>query len=303
VPQDTLVYKGPTMIPIDPFDFFPHPQMVNIHDDLPAIHRFYATRNHLKDMERQGFYRNVDFIDWKHEGKLSEPELDERKKERRNLAGVKETQEEKDAVECYEWQGMYDLDGTGERVNAILVVTADNIVLRAEELPYYDKKKTYEYMKIFPIQGEFYGQGLIEKQHAIESELVNRSGQFVHVDRGQGENLQTDFLYRMQPEMIAPDAYNILNMIKGYAQSVSLAQAPATGDLPGSKQTATAVSTAFGQSCAVVCSESISSLSMRLTRYVLSDRAVHTGKRSVLPTLPVRLILYHLVQVVRLTKP
>jgi hypothetical protein len=81
-----------------------------------------------------------------------------------------------------------------------------------------------------------------------ESELVNRSGQFVHVDKTLGENLQTDFIYRMQPEMIAPDAYNVLAMMKQYAQSASSAQAPTTGDLPASKQTATAVSTAFGQS-------------------------------------------------------
>ena len=38
--KDVVVYSGPDLITVDPFDFFPHPAMVDIDDDLPIIHRF-----------------------------------------------------------------------------------------------------------------------------------------------------------------------------------------------------------------------------------------------------------------------
>jgi len=277
--EEVEVYKGPTYIPVDIFDFFPHPEMKHIDDDLPVIHRFFATKEHLEAMERQGLYENVKYVKFNEES-TNETEDDQNKQRRRRLAGVDDSTSGKDVVECYEWQGPFDIDGDGSKENCVLVVTKDGVVLRAEEMPYYDRKKTYCMMRIFNIPNELWGIGVVEKQQPMieganilmnvildmftmnvnspvlvkdgfidDDELVARQGQIMHVDPdllSPGEPISTVF-ERIIPGNIAPDAYNLLEMFKTDGKNVTTVTDTKAGHVPSSKQTATAVQTAFTQ--------------------------------------------------------
>jgi hypothetical protein len=280
---EKLVYRGPTMIPVDIFDFFPHPDLVEMEDDLPIIHRFIATPELVAERERQGLYKHTKYIKWK-QADISEEQRseNEEKKGRRKLAtGGGSYGATRKGVECYEWQGMFDLKANNERVNCICVVTEDGIVLRADKLPYHDGEKTYICSRINRMPGEFWGVGAIEKQHTMihgvnalnntildalyqgvhpvrlvddkgipnQSELVNRRGQIVHVNRRDGEALES-YYRTLPPERVAPDAWQAMGMYKEWAGEASGRTDFMRGHMPSQKQTATASNITYTQAAA-----------------------------------------------------
>lgn len=282
VRSEKLVYKGPAITPVDIFDFFPHPDMVELDDDVPIIHRFIATPEHIKERARQGLYKNTRYVDF--EKKISQ--LDDgdhaEKRERRELAGIKYHAATRLGVECYEWQGMYDLHENDIRVNCVFVVTSDGVLLRADELPYDDQEKTYICPRINRTAGEFWGVGLIEKQHPMihglnalnntlldalyqavhkkrlidskgipnKAELVNRQGQIIRIQRrGAGEPL--DNYYReLDVGRVAPDVWQAMGMYQDWASKASGVADFMKGYLPSKVQSATAIQTTSSQASA-----------------------------------------------------
>lgn len=283
VRSEKLVYRGPTLIQVDIFDFFPHPDMIEPEDDLAIIHRFIATPELVAERKRQGLYKNTQHINWEHANISEEERSDnEEKKRRHDLAGRDgDYGATRKGVEAYEWQGMYDLKGNGKRVNSVCVVTEDGIVLRADELPYHDGEKTYIVPRINRIAGEFWGIGAVEKEHPMihgvnalnntgldalyqgvhpptlvdakgipnQSELVNRKNQIIHVNRGQNESLE-NYFRRLPPENVAPDVWRAMGMYKEWAGEASGRTDFMKGQLPSKDQTARAVSTTFKQASA-----------------------------------------------------
>jgi len=45
---------GATLITVDVLDFFPHPAMIDINDDLPVIHRFRISPEQLVEKAKSG---------------------------------------------------------------------------------------------------------------------------------------------------------------------------------------------------------------------------------------------------------
>ncbi len=283
VKSEKLVYRGPALIPVDIFDFFPHPDMIEPEDDLPIIHRFIITPELATERKRQGLYRNTKYIDWKRANMSQETQSDnEEKRDRRKMAGGGDDYgATRKGVEAYEWQGMYDLEGNNKRVNTVCVVTEDGIVLRADELPYHDEEKTYIVPRINRMPGEFWGIGAIEKEHPMihgvnalnntmldalyqgvhpprlvddkgvkdQSELVNRKGQIIHITRRDNESLDSYFK-TLPPQQVAPDVWRAMGMYKDMAGDASGRKDFMKGSLPDKGQTATAVSTTFKQASA-----------------------------------------------------
>lgn len=283
IESEKMVYRGPTLVPVDIFDFFPHPDLVEPEEPLPKIHRFIATPEMVEERSRQGLFKNTRYINWDHANLDEEEQTDsEPKKERRRLArgggGHGATQK---GIECYEWVGMYDIDNSGKRANSVCVVTEDGIVLRDEPLPYHDQDGPYICPRINRIPGEFWGIGAIEKQHPMihgvnalnntmldalyqgvhpprlvdergipnQSELVNRKGQIIHVRRKDGENME-NYFKQLHPQSVAPDVWNAMGTYKDWAGEASGRTEFMRGQVPSESQTATAVDRTFRQASA-----------------------------------------------------
>lgn len=276
--QRTLVlkYKGPKVIPIDIFDFLPHRNLVDIDKDrLPICHRVYRPLSYLKQKQEEGVYRNVEYIVTDDLGDASVSDDDRPQRARRQDTDVMPgASNVHSGVECIEWEGWREYEG--EEQWCIAMIGPGNVVLRFEPLPYYERM--YGAQRLFRIPGEFWGIGVVEKNHMIihahdammnitldafyqgvnpqtlvaneaidDAELVARAGQITHVNTADGEKPLTNFVYRMEPQFVSQDAYILMDRLEKYGEDLSIVTDIKKGNVPAGKQTATAITTSFTQ--------------------------------------------------------
>jgi len=270
------VYSGPIIIPVDIFDYFPHPDKLDDDDDLSTIHRFYASRPHLEKMQYAGIYKNVDHIDYEKEyGAAEYDPAAQHKRERKDFLGINTGAEERSGVLCYERQGLFK-DDDGDLVLHTQCCTSGGVVLLDEVNPL--EMSLFLSQRVYPIEGEYWGHGIVEKdrpniqaanrilQDMLDAlkmnihrmmiadkrvdnrELLNRPGGIVHVDLDSDRRTVNDYVGFIQPGTIPPDAWNMYNMCRENSQNLSGATDIKMGNLPNSKQTARAISEAQSQS-------------------------------------------------------
>lgn len=159
------VYDGPELIPVDLFEFFPDPEAVDIEDARYIIERFYKPRKYLKELEKQGIYKNIDDIP--QQG-ANLKERDERQANINFHNPINNNEmEDNDVIELLElW--------TDERV---ITLANKHTIIRNEINPYWDGVKPYVKMVLVPVQNEFYGIGAIEPMQYLQHELNDKRNQ------------------------------------------------------------------------------------------------------------------------------
>lgn len=281
VRTEYLAYKGAFYEPLDVFDFFPHPDKIDIDDDAPICHRFYPSPAILRERERNGIYRNVQLVlnALKESGVSRDGEGQSTKQTRREAMGMDyNLTMEQNYPECIEWQGRFDIndDGYDERViGTIAYVGNEPILLRFSEDTYNMDESHYVCGRLFRVPGEFMSIGLGEmlisdekaatsllramldsyyrmarpRTTVIEGALVDENE--LKVPFGTVHINETDYgqdaLRELPAQPIGQDGYALLSDIKNNSKARSAVADMMAGRIPGQKTTATVGSQAFNQ--------------------------------------------------------
>lgn len=285
-----LVYRGPNITKVDVFNWYPHPDMASENDNLPIIEDAVLDYEALIEGRDSDAYINVDELLSKLENLGVNPDTgrlhagadldnDEYKTKRRAMVGIKSPGDISVGVKVHEWQGPYDIDHDHRREKCIFTVTADNTVIQAEELPYHDRRSSYVVFKLFPVPGEIWAQGMIEKAHqsyhianmlmsnmlthvainlhpptlidkdrVFNSQLLGVPGGLVKIKVESGRALNS-YIQPLSPQQLSGDVYQIYEYNRENVQIASGGDDIRSGRIPGrGQQTAKAVGIANTQS-------------------------------------------------------
>ena len=277
---EELIYHGPTLIPIDIFDFFPHVDMVDIADDLPIIHRFKPSQAMLFERAKSGIYENVQqvFTAMSEGAPSLDEDVEKFKKRRRELTGINYQGDDTKFPELLEWQGRFDIndDGIDECCVGVVANLDDGILLRLDQYPDYGEDKNYIMGRMFRVQNEFWGIGLVEKQandqkaatairnclhdnmykHAqartfVENMALENESEMdvprgvVHVNNDGRSILEKVFVEPITP--IGEDGYRLLQDTISSGQAKGGINDMKAGRVPDQATTATVGSQAFAQ--------------------------------------------------------
>lgn len=163
-------YSGPMVEVISPEDFWMDPMAKTVEEAQFVIHRVWRTYGELRDMERDGIYKNVEKVkEWANK---SADELDnEESAERYAAAGQidpatnaspnQDIQPARRKLEVFEWWGLIDLKGDGYQEPYLVVVCGDSI-LRMEKNPYGHGQAPFEVLRPMLDPFKFSGVGMPE---------------------------------------------------------------------------------------------------------------------------------------------
>ena len=159
------IYDAPELIPVDLFEFYPDPEAIDIEDARYVIERFYKPRKYLKELEKQGIYKNIDDVPFQGSNLK---ERDDRLSSINFQTPVNNNEmEDNDIVDLLEFW-------TDERC---ITVANQSTLIRNEHNPYWDGQKPYVKMILVPVQNEFYGIGAIEPMQFLQHELNDKRNQ------------------------------------------------------------------------------------------------------------------------------
>lgn len=163
--QKKVVYDGPCVEVVDLYDFFIDPKATNIDNAQWVIHRTLRPIEHIKELKKQGIYKNVDLL----EGTSFSAQQDDDKSDRRSTLGVSIAPETADQnmVELLEYW-------TDERV---VVVANRSVVIRDEKNPFQHGKKPFVHIVDQKVPHEFYGIGELEPIESLQYELNDKRNQ------------------------------------------------------------------------------------------------------------------------------
>lgn len=167
VKQEVTEYDGPTVELVDLYDFFVDPKAVDMDSARWVIHRTYKTLKDLKELQRQGVYKNINLI----ERKAKVVESDNQKSERYSTLGASiptdNVNEENEKVELLEyWED-----------NKVITLANRKVVIRDDKNPFKHGKKPFVRIVDQSVPHEFYGIGELEPIESLQYELNNRRNQ------------------------------------------------------------------------------------------------------------------------------
>ena len=163
-------YSGPMVEVISPEDFWMDPKADAIEEALFVIHRVWRTYGELRDMEREGIYKNVEKVkDW---GDKSRSEFENAESAERyaaagqvdpatNASPNEDLQPARRKLEVFEWWGLLDLKGDGYQEPYLVVVCGD-VILRMEKNPYGHGQAPFEVLRPMLDPYKFSGVGMPE---------------------------------------------------------------------------------------------------------------------------------------------
>ncbi len=163
-------YSGPMVEVISPEDFWMDPDATSVENAQFVIHRVHRTFGELKDMERDGIYKNVDKVkEWADKSKdyLANAESAERYAAAgridpaTNSAPNQNLQPARRKLEVFEWWGLLDLKNDGFLEPYMVVVCGDSI-LRMEKNPYGHGQAPFEVLRPMLDPFTFLGIGMPE---------------------------------------------------------------------------------------------------------------------------------------------
>lgn len=163
-----MLDERPVIEAVDLYDFFFDPRGTTIEDCRWVAHRMYRTVDHLKEMQKQGIYKNINLVE--HAQLVR---MDDEKDQRRSTVGVSIPDE------------LEKMEG-GKRVVELIeyweddrVVTVANreVVIRDEKNPYKHGEKPFIRVVDQSVPHEFYGIGELEPIETLQYELNNRRNQ------------------------------------------------------------------------------------------------------------------------------
>ena len=163
-------YSGPMVEVISPEDFWMDPKADSIEEALFVIHRVWRTYGELRDMERDGIYKNVEKVkDWvdKSRSEFENAESAERYAAAgqvdpaTNASPNEDLQPARRKLEVFEWWGLLDLKGDGYQEPYLVVVCGD-VILRMEKNPYGHGQAPFEVLRPMLDPYKFSGVGMPE---------------------------------------------------------------------------------------------------------------------------------------------
>lgn len=279
---DELIYHGATLIPIDIFDFFPHIDMTEVGDDLPIVHRFKPSQNTIIERAKTGIYENVaELLESMRDGKTTgsgDENIEQFKKRRRELTGITYNGDDSKFPELLEWQGRFDIndDGIDECCVGVVANTDDGLLLRLDQYPDYGEDKNYIVGRMFKVQNEFWGIGLVEKlindqkaataiRNCLLDNMYKHSQPRTYIENMALDNEQelnipravvhvnaddkpiTSKIYVEPVFPIGEDGYRLLGDVIASGQAKGGVNDQKAGRIPGQATTATVGSQVFAQ--------------------------------------------------------
>jgi hypothetical protein len=177
------VYDGPDFENIALHDFYPDWRVKepgNIRKMRGCAHRFFRSMSELKakeektvDGQKQGFYKNIDELKRSLTMKGSTAWgscywEDDHKRANESLDSKKQNSKDFDQIECWEFWGLFDLEGDGELQECIVTIANGDTVIRAIPNYYDDGFKPFVACPNYLRTNEFYG---IPELAAVNAEI------------------------------------------------------------------------------------------------------------------------------------
>lgn len=169
VEEEVTLYDGPVVELVDLYDLFVDPKATTIDNARWVIHRTMKPLSHLKQLQKQGIYKNVALVE---NTKLT---LNENDKSQRwstidlstPVDELGEGDSDKRMVELLEyWEDDH-----------VCTVANREIIIREDENPYKHGKKPFLRVVDQSVPHEFYGIGELEPIESLQYELNNRRNQ------------------------------------------------------------------------------------------------------------------------------
>jgi len=234
---EETTFDGPEIELIDLYDFFWDPRAIDIESSRWVAHRMYRGLDHLKELQKQGVYKNISLLE--NAAIVSD---DDQKAQRRGVLGVavpdslEANEEGKQMIELIEyWEN-----------DRVVTVANRSIVVRDEPNPYRHGKKPFVRIVDQSVPHEFLGIGELEPIETLQYELNDRRNQRMdnitlalnrmwkvkngaNVDEDElvsdaGGVVHTDDINGVEP-LIMPDvtgsSYNEETLIKGDIQQTT----------------------------------------------------------------------------------
>ncbi len=160
--QREVLDEHPVAELVDLYDFFWDPRGTDIDNCRWVIHRMYRTLDHLKDLQKQGIYKNVDLVETQRM-----PRMDDEKDQRRSAVGIsiptdiEQMEGGKQIVELLEyWED-----------DKVVTIANRAVVIRDESNPHKHGKKPFVKVVDQSVPHEFLGIGELEPIETAQYEL------------------------------------------------------------------------------------------------------------------------------------
>jgi hypothetical protein len=152
-------YEGPTTEVVDVRDFFWHEAAVSSERCRFFIHRIWMTRAELKDLEKQGFFRNVDDVDKDDRSTREPPESEDESQRNRT----------RDMIEVLEhWDN--------ER-RIVTWVAEQKVILREKPYPFWHGKHPFTIVSTQPHPFVLDSISVVEKLDHLQLALWDLTNQ------------------------------------------------------------------------------------------------------------------------------
>jgi hypothetical protein len=161
---EKTVYDDPAVEYVDIFDFYCDPAIPNIRDQRSVIHRYFKTKDELKEMAKRWEFKD------KVIEELSTGQVGEQSGVSQRLSDIglsSEDSTQKDLIEV--WERWSD--------DELIIIANRETVLFAQENPYWHSEKPFARLVDTEVPGEFYGIGEIEPLEDMQYELNTRRNQ------------------------------------------------------------------------------------------------------------------------------
>lgn len=178
-------YEGPVSYSKDIFDVYPDPMCDSVESARFIIDREVKHIDDLKELEKQGIYKNLAEVEKNKDG--SDNYISQLDRQRfTNTYGSPTAPTFKNTHEVLEYWGRFT-DNDGETYDIICAIADRNVIIRWEENPYVmtDRGADYPYaikpfilfrMEINP--HELYGSGVIDQIKSLQYEMNDRRNQY-----------------------------------------------------------------------------------------------------------------------------
>lgn len=124
----------------------------------------YSFETSLSDLEEEGVYHNLEYINPRNHNVLAEPDHESESPDDFNFKD-----EARKKFVAYEYWGFRDVDGSGELTSFVATYVGD-VMIRMEENPFPDGKLPFIVVPYLPVKGSVYGEpdgSLIEDNQKI----------------------------------------------------------------------------------------------------------------------------------------
>lgn len=157
--KEVTEYDQPFVELVDIFDFYPDPYAESIEDARYVVHKTNKSMEHLKNMQQQGIYENVDEIEKSNSFKqLDNNSMNDRLSD---IGLANQPNNEDGMVEILEyWEE-----------DRVITIANREVVLRDSKNPYHHKQIPFVKIDDSSVPKEFWGIGEIEPNEKLQAEL------------------------------------------------------------------------------------------------------------------------------------